>query len=179
MNLAQTLDSQSNIEEQVPAMVPTHLECGRSLHRLGEARRREDVSRRTVARHLGITVEDVERQECKTTDLPLSVLHKWAKVLGLPVCELVKEPDGSLSAPLLIRACLVRIMKSAMTILKRARNPRTKQLAQTMVDQLIEIMPELRGVSAWRAEGKSRRLDELGVTAEQSFSEDDFKDAVD
>jgi transcriptional regulator with XRE-family HTH domain len=179
MNCTQTLNSPLNIDQHSPVVVPIHLERAPPLHRLGDARRQEDVSRKSVARALGITVQDVRLQECATTDLPLSVLHKWAKVLGLPVCELVKEPDGSLSAPLLIRACLVRIMKSAMTILKRARNPRTKQLAQTMVDQLIEIMPELRGVSAWRAEGKSRRLDELGVTAEQSFSEDDFKDAVD
>ena len=57
-----------------------------------------------MARHLGITVEEVRRQECKTTDLPLSMLHKWAKVLGLPVAELVAEPEMSLSTPLFNRA---------------------------------------------------------------------------
>ena len=179
MNLAQTLDSQSNIEEQVPAMVPTHLECGRSLHRLGEARRREDVSRRTVARHLGITVEDVERQECKTTDLPLSVLHKWAKVLGLPVVELVEEPDDSLSTPLFNRANLVRVMKTAMAIREQTRDPRTKRLGQTMVDQLMEIMPELRGVGALHAVGKRRRLYEMGIAAERIVSDEVFMDVVD
>ena len=104
MNLTQTLDSQLNIAEQTPAVVPIHLERALPLHRLGEARRQEDVSRRNVARHLGITVEDVRRQECQTTDLPLSVLHKWAKVLGLPVAELVAEPDDSLATPLFNRA---------------------------------------------------------------------------
>ena len=160
-------------------MVPIHLECALPLHRLGEARRQEDISRRNVARHLGITVEDVRRQECKTTDLPLSVLHKWAKVLGLPVAELVEEPDDSLSTPLFNRAGLVRVMKTAMAILERTGDPQTKRLARTMVDQLMEIMPELRGVIAWHAVGKRRRLDELGIAAERSLSDDVFMDVVD
>jgi len=149
------------------------------LHRLGEARLQEDISRDNVARHLGITVRAVRRQECKTTDLPLSVLHKWAKVLGLPVAELVEKPDGALSTPLVDRARLVRVMKTAMAILERAGNPQTKRLAQTMVDQLIEIMPELRGVSAWHVAGKRRSLDELGIAAERGLSDDVFIDMVD
>ena len=104
MNLAQTLDLQLNITEQTPVVVPIHLECALPLHRLGEARRQERISRDNVAHHLGITVEDVRQQECQTTDLRLSVLHKWAKVLGLPVAELVAEPDDSLATPLFNRA---------------------------------------------------------------------------
>jgi len=179
MNCTQTLDSRLNIEEQSPVVVPIHLECAVPLHRLGEARLQEDISRDNVARHLGITVQDVRRQECATTDLPLSVLRKWAKVLGLPVFELVEEPDGSRSTPLIDRARLVRVMKTAMTILERAGNPQTKRFAQTMVDQLIEIMPELRGVGARHVASKRRRLDELGVAAERRFSDDLFRDVVD
>jgi len=179
MNLAQTLDWRPNIAEQAPAVVPIHLECGPPLHRLGEARRQEDVSRRNVARHLGITVEDVRRQECQTTDLPLSVLHKWAKVLSLPVAELVAEPDDSLATPLFNRASLVRVMKTAVAILEQTRDPRTKRLGQTMVDQLTEIMPELRDVSAWHAVGKRRRLYEMGIAAERSLSDEIFMDMVD
>ena len=107
------------------------------------------------------------------------MLHKWAKAPGLPVSELVKETDSAMSTPLLKRARLVRVMKSAMAILKRADNPQTKWLAQRMVDQLIEIMPELRGVTAGRAEGKLCRLDELGVAAERSFPDEIFTDVVD
>ncbi len=179
MNHAQTLDSRMNIEEQNPAVVPIHLECAIPLHRLGEARRHENISRRNVARHLGITMEEARQQECNTTDLPLSMLHKWAKVLGLPVAELVAEPDDSLSTPLFNRAGLVRVMKTAMAILERPGNLRTKRLAQTMVDQLMEIMPELRGVGAWPVVGKRRSLDELGIAAERSFSDEVFRDMVD
>jgi transcriptional regulator with XRE-family HTH domain len=178
MNRGQARDSRLNIEEQTPAVVPIHLECALPLHRLCEARQQENISRRNVARHLGITVQDVRRQECKTTDLSLSMLHKWAEVLALPLAELVEEPHDSLSTPLINRARLVRVMKTAMAILERTGDPQTKRLAQTMADQLIGIMPELRGVSAWHAVGKRRSLDELGIAAERSLSEEVFMDLV-
>jgi transcriptional regulator with XRE-family HTH domain len=149
------------------------------LHRLGEARQQEHLSRREVACHLGITVQDVRRQERKTTDLPLSVLHKWAKVLGLPVAELIEEPSYSLSMPLFNRARLVMVMKTAMAILERSNVPQMKRLAQTMVDQLIEIMPELRGVSAWHMVGNRRGLDERGIVAERGLPDEIFMDVVD
>jgi transcriptional regulator with XRE-family HTH domain len=161
MDLTQTLNSPLNIEEQTPVVVPIHLERALPLHRLGDARRQE-ISLGTVARRLGITVEDARRQECTTTDLPLSVLQKWAKALGLPLAELVEEPDDSLSTPLLNRARSVRVMKTALASLKKAGSPQTRRLAQTMIDQLLEIMPELRGMSAWHAVG-NRRLNELGI----------------
>ena len=53
MNLGQTLDSPLNIEEQTPTVVPIHVERALPLHRLGEARRQEDVSRRNVSAPLG------------------------------------------------------------------------------------------------------------------------------
>jgi transcriptional regulator with XRE-family HTH domain len=179
MNLTQTPNSPLAIGAQTPAVVPIHLESAPVLHRLAEARRQEDISLGNVARHLGITVEEVRRQERKTTDLPLSVLRKWAKVLGLPVAELVEEPDDSLSTPLFNRAALVRVMKTAMAILERSGDPRTMRLAQTMIEQLIEIMPELRSVGAWHAVGKRRGLNDLGVAAERRLSDEDFMDATD
>jgi transcriptional regulator with XRE-family HTH domain len=178
MNCAQSLDSRLNIEGQMaavvenatPAVVPIHVERALPLHRLGEARRQEDYTRHTMARRLDITLEEVRRQECETTDLPLSVLHKWAKVLHVPVAELVQEPGDSLSMPLYDRAHMVLVMKTAATILERAGDPRTKRLSQTLVDQLTEIMPELRGVSAWPTVGKRRGFDELGSAVDRGLS---------
>ena len=179
MDLAQTMDSRLNLSQQNPVVIPFHLECALPLHRLGEARRQENVSRRNVARQLGITMEEARRQECQTTDLPLSVLRKWANVLRLPVAELIEEPADLLSTSLSNRARLVRVMKTAMAVLEQTDNLQTNRLAQTMVDQLTEIMPELRGVGAWNAVGKHRRRDELGITAERSLSDEVFMDMVD
>ena len=83
------------------------------LHRLKTARRQERLSQRAMARRLGISVADVKYQELETTDLSLSVLHKWQKALKVPLCELVVEPPNSLSLPLLSRARMVRLMKTA------------------------------------------------------------------
>jgi hypothetical protein len=38
-------------------------------------------------------------------------------------------------------------------------------MAQALIDQLIEVMPELQGISAWHAVGRRRSSDELGVAA--------------
>jgi transcriptional regulator with XRE-family HTH domain len=187
MIYAQSLDFQLNIKEATVAVAenatapvaPAHLECLVPLHRLGEARRQENVSRATAARRLGITVEEVKRQECETTDLPLSVLYKWARILDQPVAELLQETGYSLSLPLFNRAHMGRVMKTAVTILERAGDPRTKRLAQTMVDQLIEIMPELRDEDAWLVAGKPRRSDELGIAAQRSLSDEFFRDVAD
>ena len=179
MNHVQALDSRPNVEQPTRDAFPVDSGRATALHRLGEARRQENISRRNVANHLGITVQDVRRQECATADLPLSALHEWGKALGLPVAELIEEPSEALSTPLFKRAGLVRVMKTAMAILERTGDPRTNRLAQTLVGQLLEIMPDLRGVAAWPTVGKRRRLDELGIAAERTFSDEAFMNMVD
>jgi hypothetical protein len=56
-------------------------------------------------------------------------------------------------------------MKTALSLLREANSKATRVMAQALVDQLIEVMPELQGVSAWNIVGTRRSLDELGVTA--------------
>ena len=72
------------------------------------------------------------------------------------------------------RAQLVRLMKTALALREVADVEGTQRMAQTLVDQLIEVMPELRDVSAWHAVGKRRRLSDVGVAALRSMSEDVF-----
>ena len=48
-----------------------------------------------------------------------------------------------------------------------------------MVEQLIEVMPELRGVTAWHAVGQRRRRNELGLAAVRRLSDDVFTDMTD
>jgi hypothetical protein len=49
-----------------------------------------------------------------------------------------------------------------------------ERLAQTLVEQLVEMMPELEQVNPWHAVGQRRSLDELGRAAERQFSDDYF-----
>ena len=65
-------------------------------------------------------------------------------------------------------------MKTAMAILEQTGDPRTRRLAQTMVDQLIGDHAGTARQSAWPAVGKRRSLDELGIAAERSLSDEVF-----
>ena len=152
---------------------------GRPLHRVGIVRRLQGISRRTVARHLRTDISTVKQQEDATTDMPLSDLYQWQAALEVPISELLVEAEDSLSAPILQRAQLVRLMKTALAILGSAGDSPIREMAQTLVEQLTEIMPELRGVSPWHAVGKRRTRDELGQAAERRMSEDVFIDGFD
>ena len=123
---------------------------------------------------MNVDVAEIRRQEEETSDLPLSVLYEWQKVLEVPIAELLVESEDALSQPLMQRAQLVRLMKTALALLEKADGKATRAMAQTLVDQLIEVMPELQGISAWKAVGKRRSLDELGVAALRTLSEDVF-----
>jgi transcriptional regulator with XRE-family HTH domain len=146
------------------------------LHRLAAVRQQQGISRRTVARRLNIDLTTVRAQEAETTDLSLSQLYEWQKVLEVPLGELLIEADDSLSPPVLLRSQLVRLMKSALAIQENAKQETIHRMVQTLIDQLLAIMPELAGVGPWHAVGQRRRLDELGVAAERRLSDDVFLD---
>ncbi len=148
--------------------------CSR-LHRLGEVRRQEGVSHRTVARRLGISVADVKQQENENADLSLSRLLQWQQVLHVPLVELLVEPGNSLSPPLLKRTQLMRLMKTVLSILEKASQTSVRRLAETMAGQLTEIMPELRDVSPGPTTGgRGRRREEYGRAAEFTLSDELF-----
>jgi hypothetical protein len=106
----------------------------------------------------------------------LSQLYEWQKALEVPVTELLAEADDNLAANILQRAQLVRLMKSALAIKENARQDSIRRMIETLIDQLLEIMPELSGVGPWHAVGKRRRLDELGAAADRLMSESVFLD---
>jgi len=149
------------------------------LHRLAEVRELQGVSRRTVARRLGTGVAQVKHEEHASTDLPLSRLYEWQEALEVPVGELLAEAQEGLARPVQQRAQLVRIMKTASAISERANHPSLKRLAQNLIEQLLELMPELEGVGPWHAVGKRRRRDELGIAAERRLSDDVFFELAD
>jgi len=112
-----------------------------------------------------VSVREVARQEQATTDVPLSTLYKWQQALEVPVAELLVDNDLPLSRPVKERSQLLRVMKTAVTILERSRQPAIQRMAQVLVDQLLEMMPELEGVGPWPAVGRRRRSDEPGQIA--------------
>jgi transcriptional regulator with XRE-family HTH domain len=149
------------------------------LHRVGAVRRSQGISLRTVARHLGTDVGTIREEEQATVDMPLTRLYQWRAVLDVPVGELLTDIGDPLATPILRRAQLVRVMKTALSIMEEAEQESVRRMAQTMIDQLTQIMPELEGVGPWHTVGKRRRRDELGVAAQRRLSEDVFVDLFD
>ncbi len=151
------------------------------LHRVARVRERQGVSLRSAARQMGVEIRELRRQERESTDLSLSDLYRWQQVLGVPVSELLEEDGSPLSCPIKERANLVRIMKTVKTLQEKASRGGGGQeqsaicnLTETLVGQLLELMPELADVTSWHSVGKRRSLDEFGKAAQRMISEDMF-----
>lgn len=109
------------------------------MNRLAEARTSQGISVSAISRFLGITKEQVCQQENPSCDLRISELQGWHKALKIPISELVVDCGCELSSPVLDRARFVRLMKTAIAI----REAEKSTLSQMLIEQLIEIMPEL------------------------------------
>jgi transcriptional regulator with XRE-family HTH domain len=155
-----------------PPAAPTRV----VLHRIAAVRQQQGISLRGLARQLRTGVRDLELEEDETSDLRLSRVYWWQSVLEVPVSELLVDSNSPLSAPVLERARLVRIMKTVAAINEKADSSPIKRLAQTLASQLVEMMPELEGVSPWHNVGQRRTLDELGRIAERPYSDDIWRE---
>ena len=149
----------------------------RQLQQLSEARRRQGLSVRCVAQRLNLTVGEVRAQEEGGADMLLSELYRWQSVLDVPLEELLADPQDSLSPRVLLRARMLRVMKTARAIRAQARNESVHRLAKLLISQLIEIMPELKEVAAWPAVGHRRTADEMGRIAEHPIPDDFMHEA--
>lgn len=142
-----------------------------NLHRIATVRRQQGISLRGLARQFRTTIRELEAEEDETADLRLSRLYWWQSALDVPIADLLVESNGALSPPVLQRARLVRVMKTVAAIMEKSENLSIRRLAQTLVNQLVEIMPELEGVSPWHTVGQRRTLDEPGRIVERMYSE--------
>lgn len=160
----------------VDEVVPTAGGKRPRLHRLREVRRQQGVSLRRVARALKVDFDAVREQEEESTDLPLSLIYEWQKVLEVPIGDLLIDSDAPLSTPVLQRARLVKLMKTAAAIMEKAEAPPIRRMAETLITQLVEIMPELQDVSPWHAVGQRRTLNEYGRVVERRLSDGVWRD---
>ncbi len=119
-------------------------------------RRQQGISLRNVARRLNTEISVVRQQEDETSDLPLSVLYEWQKVLEVPISELLVDCNAPLSPPVMERARMVKVMKTVAAIVEKANTPSLKRLLQMLCNQLLEIMPELTDVAPWHSVGQRR-----------------------
>lgn len=145
-------------------------------HRIEQVRRQQGVSLRRVARALKIDTHEARRQEHPSSNLHLSDLYAWQSVLDVPVGDLLTEGAEPLSAPVLERARLLKLMKTAAAILEKAENQSLRRMAEMLISQLIEIMPELEGVSPWHVVGQRRTLEDYGRVIERRLPDGWWRD---
>ncbi len=143
-----------------------------SFHRIAEVRRQQGVTLRNVARRLGMPLPVVREQEQPQCDLRLSDLLRWQAVLEVPVAELLVEGDGQLSGPVLERSRMVKLMKTVAAIRDRTQDPSIRRMVDMLVEQILEMMPELSDVTPWHSVGQRRTSDDIGRTACRVISED-------
>ena len=96
--------------------------------------------------------------------LPCSLLAQQPVTVTGKVTSESGEP---LSRPVAERAKMVRVMKTAASLLETAENTTTRRMAENLVAQLCDVMPELKEVSPWHTVGQRRSLEEMGRAAEQ------------
>lgn len=144
------------------------------MHRIRTVRLQQGTSLRSVARQSGVDIRQLRLQEQESADVRLSDLHRWQKALDVPLTELIVEPDSTLSPPVMERAQMVRLMKTAAAICERAKSVEIQRMAKMMVEQLTDIMPELEGVNPWHEFGQRRGLDEYGRVVDRTVSDDVF-----
>jgi len=147
---------------------------GQSLHRIQEVRRLQGMSLRTAARQLGTDIRSIRAQEQATTDLRLSDVYNWQRALDVPVAELLVDESESLSRPVRERAAMLKIMKSARSLVEASHPGPAKRMAENLVEQLLDLMPELKEVSPWHSVGQRRSLDEMGRIAEQPLGDPSY-----
>lgn len=148
---------------------------GRQLHRIAEVRRLQGVTLRNVSRRLGAPLAAIRRQEQPDCDLRLSELMQWQAVLDVPVAELLVEGEGQLSGPVLQRSRMVKLMKTAAAIRDRAHDSTTGRMVSMLIEQILELMPELADVTPWHTTGQRRTLDEIGRTGRNTVADDVFR----
>ena len=129
------------------------------LHRLREIRSQQDISIRSLSRRMNVTASEVRMQEDPHFDLRLSALYQWQQALGVPASELLVEPGDGLSAPIQLRARLLRMMKTIATILDQPQSDRTTHLIANLKNDILEVMPEVDGVDRWHGSSSDRSGD--------------------
>lgn len=137
------------------------------LNCIAEVIEREYVSPRSLAQRLDMTVSEVLASSKPTNDLRLSELYRWQSVLQVPIAELLVELDMALSAPVKHRCQLLKAMRTVRSIQERAKEKPVQVMALRLVEQLLEMMPELKHVSAWPSVGQRRTRNEFGVITEK------------
>lgn len=164
-------------EVPIPRKQPDSAQAQVVYHRIQEVCVQQGATARALSRKMDIGISEIRQQGDPHTDLRISDLLRWQKVLEVPLADLLVDNDGPLSEPVTRRANMLRVMKTAKAIQETTHDRTIKRLAEMLVGQLVEIMPELADVSAWHTVGQRRTQKDLGRIVERSIPDSFFTDS--
>ena len=139
-------------------------------HFILETLKTQGMTLATCAKRLGVSLEEAERQAEPYSNLTLEQLFAWSDALDAPISELLPF-DLTTSDPIRNRALMLRIVKTARQLQNLSRNTTLEYAATSLVDQLIELVPEYAVVEPWSSVGKSRVAKSEGLLERRVDSE--------
>ena len=137
-------------------------------HRIRTIREREGISLKTISRRSRIGMQRLRQEEDESRDLTLSQLYAWQQALRVPISELVVDAEEALEEKIRLRAALLRLTRTAKTILRESRDPTVYNLARTMLNQIYEVMPEAASIGPWNEVGQRRSPKDLPKIVERT-----------
>jgi transcriptional regulator with XRE-family HTH domain len=150
----------------------------RELHRLSIVRKLRKLTLNEVARQLQLPYEEARRQEQETSDLALSQLYRWQRLLQVPIADLLVDGDESLGVPAVKKEALTAVLEVALQIIAHTRQPGIRRIAHTLVDQLVELSPELKPIADAHTAGQAHLFDEQGRALKGALPVDFFLDPI-
>ena len=146
------------------------------LHRLREIRAQQDVTLRALSRKMHVPMREVRAQEDPSCDLPLTALYRWQQALRVPAAEILVEPSDKLSSPVNIRARLLRMMKTIVTILDQPQSERTTNLLENLRNEILAVMPEIENIDRWHGSSNARGSDDIAAAVLRQIDEELLRD---
>lgn len=143
------------------------------FHRVARVRENQGLTQRTIAKRMRVDIRTLRHLESPTTDLTLSQLLAFQKALDVPLVDLLEDRQD-LSRPVEERAKLVKIMKTATAMQKKGTPAQMKRMADTLREQLVDLMPELEEVSSWPQFGARRGQTAVGRALSQQINMSDL-----
>lgn len=130
-----------------------------TLHRIREARIAEEISPRTLAERLGVSLGELAEQERPDCDMTISELQRWAIAMEVPVASLLSADVGE--HQLGDRAAIINAAKGAAWIFMKAHTKDIRRMACNVLDELNRAIPGVANVDPWtEGKGLRRTLDE-------------------
>ena len=124
----------------------------RQFNRIREARQQQGMTLECASQKLGLKISEARDMEDPTSDVRLSVLYAWHKVLRVPVQDLLVDNkqdllvdnNSPLASSMAFRIQMIQLAKSANAILEQSREESVRELAQKLIEEIVKILSELR-----------------------------------